>query len=198
MRELYLKEGESYIMPKLSNRKPNITKTDVIDYSDDITKIINLHNENTSWYKRSLDNGVQIGELLTKIKKSLGHGKWLPWVKDNLSFGDETARKYMDLYKFKCDDEAKFQECRDLAFSISETVDYYRYEYKSKKAAPINKSKPNKPNSTSRKKPTLTTKLAESFFNKIAGIDKPEELSNETRDHLLSIKKKLDTLFADS
>ena len=46
---------------------------------------------------------IESGELLTGIKKSVGHGKWMGWVKANLKFTDRTASRYMLVAEYKKD-----------------------------------------------------------------------------------------------
>lgn len=38
---------------------------------------------------------IEIGELLIEQKEELAHGEWIPWIEDNLSFGEREARHYM-------------------------------------------------------------------------------------------------------
>jgi hypothetical protein len=40
---------------------------------------------------------TEAGTALIAAKKLVGHGGWLKWVKDNLTFTDRTARYYMQL-----------------------------------------------------------------------------------------------------
>ena len=61
-------------------------------------RIIELHSKIVSRFKRNLREGIEIGKLLTEQKKSLKHGKWIPWIKANMPFTDQTARNYMELY----------------------------------------------------------------------------------------------------
>ncbi len=44
---------------------------------------------------KSLEQARQNGRLLLLIKRSCGHGKWLPWIKANLEFSPKTANTYM-------------------------------------------------------------------------------------------------------
>lgn len=38
---------------------------------------------------------ITAGELLIETKKSVGHGGWLSWLQENVSFSERTARNYM-------------------------------------------------------------------------------------------------------
>ena len=77
-----------------------------------IKEIISLHNEISGYLKMSLEKAIRIGELLVEQKESLKHGKFTPWIKDNLPFTDRTARNYMRLYKEK--DRLKTERVSDL------------------------------------------------------------------------------------
>jgi Protein of unknown function (DUF3102) len=47
----------------------------------------------------SFQAAIAVGEFLSQKKSELGHGNWLPWVQENLDFGDRTASNYMRLFK---------------------------------------------------------------------------------------------------
>jgi hypothetical protein len=42
-----------------------------------------------------VQKAIQIGKILIEAKKECGYGNWIPWVKTNLNFGEEQARRYM-------------------------------------------------------------------------------------------------------
>jgi len=42
---------------------------------------------------------VMVGEILFHKKNLLGHGKWIPWVEDNLEFSYKTATNYIRLFE---------------------------------------------------------------------------------------------------
>ena len=61
-----------------------------------ITKIHKLHKKIVGHAGDQIDWGIETGEFLKSAKDQYGgHGKWLPWVKANLSFGERHARNYM-------------------------------------------------------------------------------------------------------
>ena len=43
----------------------------------------------------SIDNALRAGLALNEAKKRLGHGKWLPWLSENVGISERTARRYM-------------------------------------------------------------------------------------------------------
>ena len=75
-------------------------------------EIIRLHDEVIGALKTSLKKAIRIGELLTDQKESMGHGAFLPWVKENLPFTDRTARNYMRLHRER--DRLKTETVSDL------------------------------------------------------------------------------------
>ena len=77
-----------------------------------IDRIIGLHTEIDSYLKITLDRAIEIGGLLEDQKADLGHGQWLPWVKENLPFSERTARDYMSYYARR--DELKSAKIADL------------------------------------------------------------------------------------
>jgi DUF3102 family protein len=62
-------------------------------------KLIDEINERHDRIKRSASEiareVVELGQILTQVKKSIRHGKWLPFVEKNLGFTDRTATRYM-------------------------------------------------------------------------------------------------------
>jgi hypothetical protein len=47
--------------------------------------------------RRGLEHFRKAGEALLKVKAGCGHGKWLPWLKANVPFSQQTASAYMRL-----------------------------------------------------------------------------------------------------
>ena len=45
--------------------------------------------------RKGLEEFRVAGEALIRAKAQLGHGRWLPWVKQHLAFTERTARRYM-------------------------------------------------------------------------------------------------------
>jgi hypothetical protein len=66
--------------------------------SPEIEEIRRLHDENWGFRCKSIDNGIRIGELLTGLKRTCGHGKWLRFLKDNFPFSTRTAQVYLQLF----------------------------------------------------------------------------------------------------
>lgn len=62
-------------------------------------EIIELHQELGGLVTRSVQIIWTIGRNLAEVKGRLDHGHFLPWVKENLPFSDETARKYMKVFE---------------------------------------------------------------------------------------------------
>jgi hypothetical protein len=67
-------------------------------------------------FKRGIEHAFKAGQLLIEAKEQLGedgHGKWLPWVKDNCGMSLRTAQAYMRLAKHEHDIRTK---CADVAY----------------------------------------------------------------------------------
>jgi hypothetical protein len=61
-------------------------------------EINRMHKDVFEAFKLGLDGAIRIGELLTECKKEVGHGGWMQWMKDNLTFSQHSANYYMRLY----------------------------------------------------------------------------------------------------
>jgi hypothetical protein len=61
------------------------------------TEINARHNEAHEAAQTTMGHAIACGRLLLEAQESLGHGKWLPWIGENLSFGARQAQKYMRL-----------------------------------------------------------------------------------------------------
>lgn len=48
---------------------------------------------------KAVECAIKCGEILLQKKKALGHGNWLKWRKANLRFSDDTAERYMTLWR---------------------------------------------------------------------------------------------------
>jgi len=59
------------------------------------------HSKVQAAAESALNHAFKVGELLSEAKDHTGHGGWLQWVADNLSFGDRMARKYMQLSRHR-------------------------------------------------------------------------------------------------
>jgi Protein of unknown function (DUF3102) len=44
-------------------------------------------------------DAIAVGHFLSEQKSKVGHGKWVPWVKNNLQFDVRTAQRYIKLFK---------------------------------------------------------------------------------------------------
>jgi Protein of unknown function (DUF3102) len=65
-----------------------------------LASVINSAAEANAAHRRivgSVQDAIEIGEFLTMKKQSLPHGKWLPWLKANIEFAQNTAWRYMNL-----------------------------------------------------------------------------------------------------
>jgi hypothetical protein len=80
---------------------------------DPTAKKINLlHDSIFQAGRTTIKNAIKIGELLTKRKVKAGHGNWLRWVEDNLSFSARTASNYVRIFERR--NELKSETLSDL------------------------------------------------------------------------------------
>lgn len=74
-----------------------------------LSEITQLHGDILQAARRSIDQCIRIGEILTNLKRERGHGKWIPMVQ-TLPFSERFAQCYMQLYEnretVKCADFA--------------------------------------------------------------------------------------------
>lgn len=49
--------------------------------------------------QQTAQNLIEIGKRLIVVKESLGHGEWLPWLKEKVDFSDQQARRFMNVAK---------------------------------------------------------------------------------------------------
>jgi len=85
---------------KTRQGKKNGARVKTKHNSNIIRSILKLHNEILQTYRVTVNKGIEIGKLLTNIKKELQHGEWLPLVA-KLPFSSKTATNYMNLFKFQ-------------------------------------------------------------------------------------------------
>ena len=72
-----------------------------------------LHAEILGSLRLSVENAIQIGQLLIEQKAECAHGGWLPWLEKNVKFTARTATNYMRLFEHR--DELKSANVSDLA-----------------------------------------------------------------------------------
>lgn len=84
-------------------------------------EIVQLHGKFAESFKRTLDYGIRIGQLLTEQKADLNHGEFGLWIERNVPFTDRTARNYMKLFRKR--DALKSETVSDLksAYKLLET-----------------------------------------------------------------------------
>src|SRR4051794_4825406 len=64
-----------------------------------VAEIRRLHGEIENAARKTLTQAIRVGELLDKLKKSAGHGKWQEFIKEHLPFSMRTAQNYLAVYK---------------------------------------------------------------------------------------------------
>src|SRR5208283_750754 len=61
-------------------------------------EIMALYQETIGFAAKTVKNVVRIGELLMQEKERLPHGDYLPWLKNNFPFSEDTAERWCQLY----------------------------------------------------------------------------------------------------
>jgi len=69
------------------------------EFTEEAREVAKLHNEAGRAFQDWFQKAIRIGEVLTDVKKSLGHGSWLPWLETNVPFSKRTANQYMRAYQ---------------------------------------------------------------------------------------------------
>jgi hypothetical protein len=102
--------------------------------TDSATEINQLHLENCKSAEQTIERAIRIGELLTKERAERKHGEWLPWLKTNIQFSQDTAERYRRIYKHR----DKIRTMRNLS-------EAYRIALPKGKRKPTKKVKEAKP-----------------------------------------------------
>jgi hypothetical protein len=69
--------------------------------SDLANKIREAHRAVLDATKNVVARAITAGEALLEAKTKLGHGQWLPWVKERCDLSERTAQRYMNLAENK-------------------------------------------------------------------------------------------------
>ena len=63
------------------------------------------HEAVSTALKESVRHAIAPGELLVEAKGQLGHGRWLPWLRDHCTISERTAQLYMRVAKNRAEVE---------------------------------------------------------------------------------------------
>ena len=63
--------------------------------------------------KRTVEDIIKIGRLLTDARKRMPHGGWLPWLEREFGWSADTATNFMNVYKLSR--RPKFRKIRNMA-----------------------------------------------------------------------------------
>jgi hypothetical protein len=79
--------------------KPNDPVPAIVRAADELATLAAEIKTEYAAYLADMKSGVtranRLGRLLVQAKADCRHGQWLPWVKENLPFGERQARKYL-------------------------------------------------------------------------------------------------------
>jgi hypothetical protein len=59
-----------------------------------------IANEIRATLKREVADVIKIGRLLAEAQAQLDHGEWMPWLEQEFSLSDRSARRYVATYEF--------------------------------------------------------------------------------------------------
>jgi hypothetical protein len=66
--------------------------------------------------QRLLADVIEMGRRLDRVKKRIPHGDWLPWLKKNFAWTDDTALNYVRVFRSR--KRLKSRTIRDLPLSL--------------------------------------------------------------------------------
>ena len=76
------------------------------------------HRAVSSALRDSVRHAIAAGELLIEAKEQLGHGRWLPWLRDHCAISERTAQLYMRVAKNRAEIEAQIRnDVADLSLN---------------------------------------------------------------------------------
>jgi hypothetical protein len=76
------------------------------------------HEAVSAALRDSVRHAIAAGELLIEAKGQLGHGRWLPWLRDHCAISERTAQLYMRVAKNRAEIEAQIRnDVADLSLN---------------------------------------------------------------------------------
>ena len=82
--------------------------------SKNVVEINKLHGRVVAGTKSTVLAAIKLGGLLAEEKAKAGHSNWEYWMESNLDFSPTSARRYMNLHKYK-DELLKYMKTTTLA-----------------------------------------------------------------------------------
>jgi hypothetical protein len=74
---------------------------EILQWSDRAREIRVLHDQIAVSMRRSIEDAIRIGEILSVQKQDMDHGKYIAWIKAELPFSEDTAERYSRLFEHK-------------------------------------------------------------------------------------------------
>ena len=97
----YSDDAESLLDPSHCQKTPGLA-----EHAESIRKLS----------RRVIADVIEIGRRLSECKRLLGHGNWLPWLRQEFSWSERTARNFIAVYELSQSESANFA---DLAIDVS-------------------------------------------------------------------------------
>ena len=102
---------------KVTGPKAEVQEVMSGEQTAEVAAVNRLHDEIFQESKMTTEKAIDLGGRLDNLKRSLGHGNWLSFVKAHLSFSDKTAERYMNVYKNRKALAAKFDRLSNFALT---------------------------------------------------------------------------------
>jgi hypothetical protein len=67
----------------------------ILDLTDLGARINESHHLALKHADKAIEHAIACGQMLLEAKAKVPHGKWLPWLRDNITFGERSAQGYM-------------------------------------------------------------------------------------------------------
>ena len=82
----------------------------------EVKAILRLKKRAASHGKRFITDIAEIGKRLARVKNRVGHGNWLPWLRQNFDWSGDTAENYINVYRVS--QSPKFRSLRNLPLEV--------------------------------------------------------------------------------
>jgi hypothetical protein len=91
------RRSSTALIRKTDNRQ--LSKAQVKSFPEEAKEIRKLHDAVLGHASLMLEQAIEIGGRLVKVKEGLEHGYWLPWLEANVRFTEPTAANYMRCFE---------------------------------------------------------------------------------------------------
>src|ERR1700733_7023770 len=75
-------------------------KPERFDQSKATTEILKRYSSYERFQKLLVSEAIEIGRLLRRMKRELGHGEWLPYLRSDLEWPSMRAERFMNVAEY--------------------------------------------------------------------------------------------------